>query len=230
MEEREKSGWSRGLAGLLAPVTFWLGLFFLVPLLLILIFSFGTSGVYGGITLGFNPGNYLKVFDPWLPAGVLDRLQGWQVAHRPGPARRGPVLDEPADPGLLLGGHPERQRHRQQDLAVSRDNRRARYPHLHPSGSDDGDGLLVSAVYGSAAVCGPREVRHQLEGGGARPRGQPLAHLLAGYVSPEYAGCDRGQHPGVHTVGGRVRHPEPPRRITNGDDGESDPAAVPPGA
>jgi spermidine/putrescine transport system permease protein len=64
MEEREKSGWSRGLAGLLAPVTFWLGLFFLVPLLLILIFSFGTSGVYGGITLGFNPGNYLKVFDP----------------------------------------------------------------------------------------------------------------------------------------------------------------------
>jgi spermidine/putrescine transport system permease protein len=64
MEEREKGGWSRGLAGLLAPVTFWLGLFFLVPLLLILIFSFGTSGVYGGITLGFNPGNYLKVFDP----------------------------------------------------------------------------------------------------------------------------------------------------------------------
>ena len=52
------------LAGLLAPVTLWLGLFFLVPLLLILAYSFGTSGVYGGITLGFNPGNYLKVFDP----------------------------------------------------------------------------------------------------------------------------------------------------------------------
>src|SRR3712207_5183802 len=64
MEEREKSGWTPGLAGLLTPVTFWLGLFFLVPLLLILVFSFGTSGVYGGITLGFNPGNYLKVFDP----------------------------------------------------------------------------------------------------------------------------------------------------------------------
>jgi spermidine/putrescine transport system permease protein len=52
------------LAGLLAPVTIWLGLFFLVPLLLILAYSFGTSGIYGGITLGFNPGNYLKVFDP----------------------------------------------------------------------------------------------------------------------------------------------------------------------
>ncbi|HET9963920.1 MAG TPA: ABC transporter permease, partial [Rubrobacter sp.] len=40
------------------------GLFFFVPLLLILAYSFGTSGVYGGITLGFNPSNYLKVFDP----------------------------------------------------------------------------------------------------------------------------------------------------------------------
>ena len=62
--ENQKSGWSLRLAGLLAPVTVWLGLIFLVPLLLILAYSFGTSGVYGGITLGFNPGNYLKVFDP----------------------------------------------------------------------------------------------------------------------------------------------------------------------
>jgi len=64
MGERKRRGWSPGLAGLLAPVTVWLGLFFLVPLLLILAYSFGTSGIYGGITLGFNPGNYLKVFDP----------------------------------------------------------------------------------------------------------------------------------------------------------------------
>src|SRR5918997_1882569 len=60
----QSKGWSWGLAGLLAPVTIWLGLFFVVPLLFILAYSFGTSGVYGGITLGFNPGNYLKVFDP----------------------------------------------------------------------------------------------------------------------------------------------------------------------
>lgn len=60
----KRGGWSWRLAGLLAPAAFWLGLFFLVPLLLILAYSFGTSGVYGGITLGFNPGNYLKVFDP----------------------------------------------------------------------------------------------------------------------------------------------------------------------
>src|SRR5918999_6151907 len=64
MGEEKKRGWSLALAGLLSPVTISLGLFFLVPLLLILAYSFGTSGVYGGITLGFNPGNYLKVFDP----------------------------------------------------------------------------------------------------------------------------------------------------------------------
>ena len=64
MEMRKGRGWSLGLAGLLAPVTVWLGLFFFVPLLLILAYSFGTSGVYGGITLGFNPGNYAKVVDP----------------------------------------------------------------------------------------------------------------------------------------------------------------------
>lgn len=61
---KQGRGWTLGLAGLLSPVTFWLGLFFLVPLLLILAYSFGKSGIYGGITLGFYPGNHLKVFDP----------------------------------------------------------------------------------------------------------------------------------------------------------------------
>src|SRR5215207_3807449 len=57
-------GWTLRLAGLLSPVTVWLGLFFLIPLLLIIAYSFGKSGVYVGLTLGFYPGNYLKVFDP----------------------------------------------------------------------------------------------------------------------------------------------------------------------
>jgi spermidine/putrescine transport system permease protein len=64
MGKEKGRGWSLGLVGLLTPVTIWLGIFFLVPLLFILAYSFGTSGVYGGITLGFNPGNYLRVFDP----------------------------------------------------------------------------------------------------------------------------------------------------------------------
>ena len=64
MDGNKRKGWSLGLAGLLGPAAFWLGIFFLAPLVLILAYSFGTSGVYGGLTLGFNPGNYLKVFDP----------------------------------------------------------------------------------------------------------------------------------------------------------------------
>ncbi|QIN84047.1 ABC transporter permease subunit [Rubrobacter tropicus] len=64
MRERAAKGWSLGLAALLAPVTLWLGLFFMVPLLFIVVYSFGSSPIYGGITLGFNPGNYLKVFEP----------------------------------------------------------------------------------------------------------------------------------------------------------------------
>jgi spermidine/putrescine transport system permease protein len=64
MDERKGRGWNLGLAGLLAPVTIWLGLFFLAPLLLVVVYSFGVSGVYGGITIGFNPANYLKVLDP----------------------------------------------------------------------------------------------------------------------------------------------------------------------
>src|SRR5215203_2212881 len=64
MGEDKGRGWTFRLVGLLTPVTLWLGLFFLVPLLFILAYSFGTSGVYGGITLGFYPGNFAKVFDP----------------------------------------------------------------------------------------------------------------------------------------------------------------------
>src|SRR5215213_771811 len=71
---KQGRGWTLGLAGLLSPVTIWLGLFFLVPLLLILAYSFGKSGIYGGITLGFFPGNYLKVFDPLYLEIILRTL------------------------------------------------------------------------------------------------------------------------------------------------------------
>jgi len=60
----EKGRWSRGLVALLFPAGFWLGVFFVVPLLFILVYSFGESGIYGGITITFHPSNYLRVFDP----------------------------------------------------------------------------------------------------------------------------------------------------------------------
>lgn len=60
----DKRGWSWRLAGLLSPAAFWLGVFFMLPLMLILVYSFGRSGVYGDITITFDPSNYLRVFDP----------------------------------------------------------------------------------------------------------------------------------------------------------------------
>jgi spermidine/putrescine transport system permease protein len=60
----DKGGWSWRLAGLLSPAAFWLGVFFMLPLMLILVYSFGRSGVYGDITITFDPSNYLRVFDP----------------------------------------------------------------------------------------------------------------------------------------------------------------------
>ncbi|MGH3087706.1 MAG: ABC transporter permease [Rubrobacteraceae bacterium] len=60
----ERKTWSWGLAGLLSPAAFWLGVFFMAPLLLILVYSFGRSGVYGDLTITFSLENYLRVFDP----------------------------------------------------------------------------------------------------------------------------------------------------------------------
>lgn len=41
------------LAALLAPATLFLGVFFLVPLLTIAVFSFLTPGLYGGVEWAF---------------------------------------------------------------------------------------------------------------------------------------------------------------------------------
>ena len=139
---KEGRGWTLRLAGLLSPVTVWLGLFFFVPLLLILAYSFGTSGVYGGITLGFNPSNYLKVFDPLYleiivrtlvialittflcfligyPLAYFITFKGGRYKTHPHPAGHDPVLDQFALEGVRLGRHPRRrQRYRQPGAAV----------------------------------------------------------------------------------------------------------------
>lgn len=50
------------LAALLAPVTLFLGLFFLVPLLIIAVFSLLTPGLYGGVEGSFYHWNYGRIF------------------------------------------------------------------------------------------------------------------------------------------------------------------------
>jgi spermidine/putrescine transport system permease protein len=58
-EQRER----RTLSVLLGPASLWLGLFFLLPLAVILVYSFLTRGAYGTVIMRFTIDNYLKLFD-----------------------------------------------------------------------------------------------------------------------------------------------------------------------
>ncbi len=49
---------------LLFPSAFWLTVFFAVPLLIVLVYSFLKRGVYGGIEWVWHPQNYARFFDP----------------------------------------------------------------------------------------------------------------------------------------------------------------------
>ena len=48
----------------LFPGVFWLTLFFIIPLVIILVYSFLQRGTYGGIEYIFNFNNYIRVLDP----------------------------------------------------------------------------------------------------------------------------------------------------------------------
>lgn len=50
------------LGALLAPVTLFLGVFFLLPLAIIAVFSFLTPGLYGGVEWSFYHWNYGRIF------------------------------------------------------------------------------------------------------------------------------------------------------------------------
>jgi spermidine/putrescine transport system permease protein len=50
------------LSALLAPVTLFLGVFFLLPLLIIALFSLLTPGLYGGVEWAFYHWNYGRIF------------------------------------------------------------------------------------------------------------------------------------------------------------------------
>ncbi len=57
----QKINWG---AFLILPAVLWLSFFLLLPLVLILIYSFATRGVYGGVVYKFTLENYLAFFDP----------------------------------------------------------------------------------------------------------------------------------------------------------------------
>jgi spermidine/putrescine transport system permease protein len=78
---------------LLAPTMMWLILFMVLPLTVVLVYSFGSRGAYGDVILGFSLNNYSKVFSPlWLPvilrsfafagiATLLTLVMGYPLAY-----------------------------------------------------------------------------------------------------------------------------------------------------
>lgn len=46
------------------PVTLWMLIFFVIPLLIVLSYSFLTKGTYGGVTLNYTLENFKIIFDP----------------------------------------------------------------------------------------------------------------------------------------------------------------------
>jgi spermidine/putrescine transport system permease protein len=69
----ERPAWA-----LLAPGGSWLLLFFLVPLLIMLAYSFMHRGVYGGVEPGLTLEHYTRFFDP-LYLAILQRTLLWSL-------------------------------------------------------------------------------------------------------------------------------------------------------
>ena len=64
---------------LLGPGVLWLGLFFLVPLLVMAAYSVMLRGTYGGVRPGFTLEHYRRFFDP-LYLDILRRTLVWSLA------------------------------------------------------------------------------------------------------------------------------------------------------
>jgi spermidine/putrescine transport system permease protein len=64
---------------LLAPGGLWLLVFFLVPILIMLVYSVMPRGIYGGVDRGFTLEHYARFFDP-LYLEVLQRTFLWSIA------------------------------------------------------------------------------------------------------------------------------------------------------
>ena len=63
---------------LMAPAGFWLLVFFLVPLVIMLVYSLMPRGIYGGVEPGFTLEHYARFFDP-LYLQVLQRTFAWSL-------------------------------------------------------------------------------------------------------------------------------------------------------
>jgi spermidine/putrescine transport system permease protein len=69
----EAQAWS-----LLAPGGLWLVVFFLVPIVIMLVYSVMPRGIYGGVEPGFTLAHYRRFFDP-LYLDILRRTFLWSI-------------------------------------------------------------------------------------------------------------------------------------------------------
>lgn len=65
----------KGIFWTLSPVVIWLGAFFTAPILIVVIMSFLSRGVYGQVEYIFNTKNYLRLFEPIYIKILLNSLQ-----------------------------------------------------------------------------------------------------------------------------------------------------------
>ena len=64
---------------LLGPGAFWLLVFFLIPILIMFVYSLMPRGIYGGVERGFTLEHYARFIDP-LYLDVLQRTFVWSMA------------------------------------------------------------------------------------------------------------------------------------------------------
>ena len=64
---------------LLAPGTIWLLVFFLVPVIIMFVYSMMPRGIYGGVVPGFTLEHYKRFFDP-LYLQILNRTFLWSLS------------------------------------------------------------------------------------------------------------------------------------------------------
>ena len=187
---------------LLMPATAWFAVMLVLPLVVVVIFSFGERGAAGGYVPAFTFAQYAN-----LPAR-LHRLQehahpgaGGHLGRAPGglspglfpggpgqsevanpPAGHGhrAVLDQHPDPHLCLDLHPRRARHPEPS---GHDRHRGGAPDQHAGRGPDRHRLRLPAAHGVSDLCQPGEARQAPARGVRRSRRAALAHLPPGHAA-----------------------------------------------
>ena len=234
------------------PAVVWLGIFFLLPLALILVVSLGSRDELGRIVLE-NPSldNYRRAFNPdYLPTLVTgaavrgahdgrvaahrlpDRVLGLTLRRTPEDPPAAPfdasVLDELAHPDLRLDDHPARQR--RGELSSSR---RSASRANRSSCSTPTSRSMLGMTYGFLPfMILPIFVSIDRLDSNLVAAARDLYASGRKRVPPRHAAAvDAGRHRGgaadVHPGDGRLRHAGPPRRRPADDHRQGHPGAVP---